>query len=120
CLGGSAVALLLLGLFSGGSATGVLVWTSLGSVFLFGANICLYLYTPELFPTRMRALGSSVGGALNRVGVILGPIVVGAVYADGALGTVFVTLAVVALAGSVTAAAGAEETSGQRLEDVAP
>ncbi|WP_316741356.1 hypothetical protein [Streptomyces sp. MK7] len=44
----------------------------------------------------------------------------GAVYADGALGTVFVTLAVVALARSVTAAAGAEETSGQRLEDVAP
>lgn len=119
-LGGSAVALLLLGLLSGGSATGVLIWTSLGSVFLFGANICLYLYTPELFPTRMRALGSSIGGALNRVGVILGPIVVGAVYADGALGTVFVTLAAVALAGSITAAAGAEETSGQRLEDVAP
>jgi putative MFS transporter len=120
CLGASAVALLLLGLLSGGSAIGVLVWTSLASVFLFGANICLYLYTPELFPTRMRALGSSIGGALNRVGVILGPIVVGAVYADGALGTVFVTLAVVALAGSLTAAAGAEETSGQRLEDVAP
>ncbi|MEU7303811.1 MFS transporter [Streptomyces sp. NPDC007206] len=119
-LGASAAVLLLLGLLSAGSATGVLIWTSLGSVFLFGANICLYLYTPELFPTRMRALGSSVGGALNRVGVILGPIVVGAVYADGALGTVFVTLAVVALAGSVMAAAGAEETSGQRLEDVAP
>ncbi|MFF4758446.1 MFS transporter [Streptomyces sp. NPDC001292] len=120
CLGAAAVALLLLGLFSGGSATGVLVWTSLASVFLFGSNICLYLYTPELFPTRMRALGSSVGGALNRLGVILGPIVVGAIYADGALGTVFVTLAAVALAGSLTAGAGAEETSGQRLEDLAP
>ncbi|MFB7598187.1 MFS transporter [Streptomyces sp. NPDC056160] len=122
CLGGSAVALLLLGLFSGGSATGVLAWTSLASVFLFGANICLYLYTPELFPTRMRALGSSVGGAMNRVGVILGPIVVGAVYADGAdgaLGTVFVTLAAVALVGALTAV-GAEETSGRRLEDLAP
>ncbi|WP_037855377.1 MFS transporter [Streptomyces sp. NRRL S-340] len=119
CLGASAVALLLLGLFAGGSATGVLVWTSLASVFLFGANICLYLYTPELFPTRVRALGSSVGGAANRLGVILGPVVVGAVYADGALGTVFVTLAAVALAGSLTAVA-AEETSGRRLEELAP
>ncbi|QLJ02638.1 MFS transporter [Streptomyces sp. NEAU-sy36] len=119
CLGAAAVALLLLGFFSGGSATGVLVWTSLASVFLFGSNICLYLYTPELFPTRIRALGSSIGGAMNRLGVILGPIVVGAVYADGALGTVFVTLAVVALIGSLTAGAAAEETSGRQLEDVA-
>jgi putative MFS transporter len=98
----------------------VLIWTSLSAVFFFGANICLYLYTPELFPTRMRALGTSLGGAVNRLGVILGPIVVGAVYAGGALGTVFVTLAAVALVGAVTAGVAAEETSGRRLEDVAP
>ncbi|MER6140618.1 MFS transporter [Streptomyces sparsogenes] len=119
-LGAAALCLLLLGLFAGGSAGGVLIWTSLAAVFFFGANICLYLYTPELFPTRVRALGTSVGGAMNRLGVILGPIVVGAVYADGALGTVFVTLAAVALVGSLTAGVAAEETSGRQLEDVAP
>ncbi|OSC72953.1 MFS transporter, partial [Streptomyces sp. 4F] len=107
-------------LLAGDSAEGVLAWTSLASVFLFGSNICLYLYTPELFPTRIRALGSSVGGAMNRLGVILGPIVVGAIYAGGAIGTVFVTLAAVALVGSLSAAVGAEETSGRTLEDVAP
>ncbi|MQY34580.1 3-hydroxybenzoate transporter MhbT [Streptomyces sp. RB17] len=116
----AALSLLALGLAAGGSAAGVLVWTSLAAVFLFGANICLYLYTPELFPTRIRALGSSVGGAMNRLGVILGPIVVGAIYAGRAIGTVFVTLAAVALVGSLTALAGAEETSGRSLEDVAP
>ncbi|MFF5481904.1 MFS transporter [Streptomyces sp. NPDC012935] len=120
CLGGAALSLLFLGLFAGGSASSVLIWTSLSAVFFFGANICLYLYTPELFPTRMRALGTSLGGAVNRLGVILGPIVVGAVYAGGALGTVFVTLAAVALVGAVTAGVAAEETSGRRLEDVAP
>ncbi|MFD8042075.1 MFS transporter [Streptomyces chartreusis] len=120
CLGGAALCLLLLGLFAGGSASSVLIWTSLSAVFFFGANICLYLYTPELFPTRIRALGTSLGGAVNRLGVILGPIVVGAVYAGGALGTVFVTLAVVALVGSLTAGVAAEETSGRQLEDVAP
>jgi putative MFS transporter len=119
-LGGAALSLLLLGLFAGGSASGVLIWTSLSAVFFFGAGICLYLYTPELFPTRIRALGTSVGGAVNRLGVILGPIVVGAVYAGSALGTVFVTLAAVALVGAVTAGVAAEETAGQRLEDVAP
>lgn len=98
----------------------MLVWTSLAAVFLFGSNICLYLCTPELFPTRIRALGSSVGGAMNRLGVILGPIVVGALYAGGALGGVFVTLAVVSVPGSLIASAWAEETSGRTLEDVAP
>ncbi|MFJ8651951.1 MFS transporter [Streptomyces rochei] len=120
CMAAAALCLLLLGLTGGDSATGVLAWTSLAAVFLFGSNICLYLYTPELFPTRIRALGSSVGGAMNRLGVILGPIVVGALYAGGAIGTVFVTLAAVALVGSLSAAAGAEETSGRTLEDVAP
>ncbi|MEV7792121.1 MFS transporter [Streptomyces sp. NPDC087512] len=120
CMAAAALSLLLLGLLAGDSATGVLAWTSLASVFLFGSNICLYLYTPELFPTRIRALGSSVGGAMNRLGVILGPIVVGALYAGGAIGTVFVALAGVALAGSLTAAAWAEETSGRPLEEVAP
>ncbi|MET8571690.1 MFS transporter [Streptomyces sp. NPDC004783] len=120
CMAAAALSLLLLGLLAGDSATGVLAWTSLASVFLFGSNICLYLYTPELFPTRIRALGSSVGGAMNRLGVILGPIVVGALYAGGAIGTVFVALAAVALAGSLTAAAWAEETSGRPLEEVAP
>ncbi|MEV7207212.1 MULTISPECIES: MFS transporter [unclassified Streptomyces] len=120
CMAAAALCLLLLGLTAGDSAGGVLAWTSLAAVFLFGSNICLYLYTPELFPTRIRALGSSVGGAMNRLGVILGPIVVGAIYAGGAIGTVFVTLAVVAVAGSLSAAAWAEETSGRTLEDMAP
>ncbi|MFI6937798.1 MFS transporter [Streptomyces sp. NPDC050418] len=120
CMTGAAVCLALLGLFSGGSANAVLVWTSLAAVFLFGSNICLYVYSPELFPTRMRALGSSVGGAMNRLGIILGPIVVGAIYAGGAMGTVFVTLAAVAMIGAVTAGVGAEETSGRKLEEIAP
>lgn len=120
CLGGAAVMLVALAAVGAGTPVQVLVWTSLAAVFFFGSNICLYLYTPELFPTRMRALGSSVGGAMNRLGVILGPIVVGIVYAGGNVSTVFVMLGAVALVGSVVAASGAEETAGRRLEEVSP
>lgn len=120
CLGGAAVMLVALAAVGAGTPVQVLVWTSLAAVFFFGSNICLYLYTPELFPTRMRALGSSVGGAMNRLGVILGPIVVGVVYAGGNVSTVFVMLGAVALAGCVVAAVGAEETAGRRLEEVSP
>lgn len=120
CLAGSAAVLGVLGVLGAGTPVQVLVWTSLAAVFFFGSNISLYLYTPELFPTRMRAQGSSVGGALNRLGVILGPIVVGAVYAGGHLGAVFLTLGAVSLAGAVVAGLGAEETAGRRLEEVSP
>ncbi|MDI3408650.1 MFS transporter [Streptomyces cavernicola] len=120
CLGGAAAVLLLLAWLGANTPLQVLVWSSLAAVFFFGANICLYVYTPELFPTRMRALGSSVGGAFNRIGVILGPIAVGAVYAGGEIGTVFLVLGGVALAGAVVAGIGAEETAGRRLEEVSP
>ncbi|MEW2387961.1 MFS transporter [Streptomyces venezuelae] len=120
CLGGAAAMLLVLAFLGARTPLEVLAWTSLAAVFFFGSNICLYLYTPELFPTRMRALGSSVGGAMNRLGVILGPIVVGAVYAGGNVTPVFVTLGAVAVVGAVVAALGAEETAGRRLEEVSP
>ncbi|NBE51088.1 MFS transporter [Streptomyces boluensis] len=120
CLGGAAAVLLLLAWLGANTPVQVLIWSSLAAVFFFGANICLYVYTPELFPTRMRALGSSVGGAFNRLGVILGPIAVGAVYAGGEIGTVFLVLGGVALAGAVVAGIGAEETAGRRLEEVSP
>lgn len=53
CLGGAALCLLLLSLFAGGSATSVLIWTSLAAVFFFGANICLYLQWRELLVQRV-------------------------------------------------------------------
>ncbi|WP_367040228.1 MFS transporter [Streptomyces sp. Je 1-332] len=120
CLGGAALMLATLAAAGADTPVQVLLWTSLAAVFFFGSNICLYLYTPELFPTRMRALGSSVGGAMNRLGVILGPIVVGVVYAGGNVSTVFVMLGGVALVGCVVAAVGAEETAGRTLEEVSP
>ncbi|MGQ4517266.1 MFS transporter [Streptomyces sp. DW26H14] len=120
CLGACTALLLAVAGLGAATPAQVLVWTSLAAVCFFGSNVCLYLYTPELFPTRMRALGSSVGGSLNRLGVILGPVVVGAVYASGHLSAVFTVLGGVALAGALAAAFGAEETAGRRLEDVSP
>ncbi|MFI9077940.1 MFS transporter [Streptomyces sioyaensis] len=120
-LGGAAAVLLVLAALGAGTSAQVLLWTSLAAVCFFGSNISLYLYTPELYPTRMRALGCSVGGALNRVGVILGPVTVGAVYAGSAgLAGVFAMLGGVALLGALVAAACCEETTGRTLEELSP
>ncbi|WLQ33248.1 MFS transporter [Streptomyces castrisilvae] len=121
CLGASAALLLTLAALGAGSPVQVLIWTSLSAVGFFGSNICLYLYTPELYPTRMRALGCSVGGAVNRLGVILGPILVGVVYAaNDSVTAVFVMLAAVAVVGAVVAGTLAEETANRPLEEISP
>lgn len=121
CLGASAALLLTLAALGARTPAEVLIWTSLSAVGFFGSNICLYLYTPELYPTRMRALGCSVGGAVNRLGVILGPILVGVVYAaNDSVAAVFVMLGAVAVVGAVVAGTLAEETANRPLEEISP
>ncbi|HLU73966.1 MAG TPA: MFS transporter [Nonomuraea sp.] len=98
----------------------MLLWSSLAAFFIFATNVTLYLYTPELFPTRSRALGCSTGGVFNRLGVILGPIVVGRIIAHGGTNaTVFGALGAAALLGALFALL-ATETRGKTLEQLAP
>ncbi|MFJ8818019.1 MFS transporter [Amycolatopsis thermoflava] len=120
-LGVTTAMLVVLGALGAGSPVQLLVWSSLAAVFNFAVNISLYLYTPELYPTRSRALGCSLGGVMNRLGLILGPILVGAVYAGGtALGSVFLLISGITLVGAIVAAVFAEETRGRTLEEIAP
>jgi putative MFS transporter len=98
----------------------VALWTSAAGIFSNAANIGLYLYTPELYPTRIRGLGCSLAGVWNRLGVIIGPVVIGAVYTAGHLSTVFVVLGGVSLAGALVAGLAAEETARRPLEVISP
>ncbi|MEU9025738.1 MFS transporter [Actinomadura sp. NPDC048394] len=119
-LAGSAAALGTLAVLGASSGSQVMLWASLAAFFVFATNVTLYLYTPELFPTRSRALGCSTGGVFNRLGVILGPIVVGRIIDHGGSNaTVFGVLGAVALIGALTALL-ATETRGKTLEQLSP
>jgi putative MFS transporter len=98
----------------------VALLSSAAGIFCNAANIGLYLYTPELYPTRVRGLGCSLAGVWNRLGVIIGPVVIGAVYAAGHFSTVFVVLGGVSLAGALVAGLAAEETARRPLEVISP
>jgi putative MFS transporter len=98
----------------------VALWSSAAGIFSNAANIGLYLYTPELYPTRIRGLGCSLAGVWNRLGVIIGPVVIGAVYTAGHLSTVFVVLGGVSLVGALVAGLAAEETARRPLEVISP
>ncbi|MET9903082.1 MFS transporter [Streptomyces sp. NPDC006446] len=107
--------LALLGATSGGQ---VAVFASCTTFFLYAINAGLYLYSPEIYPTANRAKGAAFGGLWNRLGVILGPITVGAIIgAGGSLGLVFAQLAVVAAVGAAIAWF-AIETKGKTLEEL--
>lgn len=81
----------------------------------------LYLYTPELYPTRMRAWATATGSSLNRVASTIGPILVGLLLGAGlGLGSVFVAFGVVAAVGLVVMAAMGIETKQRVLEELAP
>jgi MFS transporter, putative metabolite:H+ symporter len=80
----------------------------------------IYLYAPELFPTRMRAWATSTGSAASRLGSIVAPTMIGAVLqAHGGLIGVFGILGVTCLAGLVIVSIFGIETKQRSLEELA-
>ncbi len=123
CIAGSMVlcacTLFILASTGAGTANTVLFWAAGSALFVFAVNMALYVYTAELYPTRMRALGCAVGGAAGRLGIIVGPLVVGGVLgAGGSLATVFGIFGVVAVVGAVVVWIFATETREKTLEEI--
>ena len=83
------------------------------------ANAVLYLYTPEIYPTRMRAIGTGLSTSWLRIASAIGPAIVGVMVSAKGIGPVFWMFAAVAIVGAV-AALGMIETRNRRLEDIAP
>jgi len=97
----------------------VLAFVSSGYFFVSVLSIGVYVYTPELYPTRSRAIAVGTATAWLRFASILGPSIVGAIVGSG-LGNVFLLFAAVAVVGAVVTGLFAVETKGRVLEDVSP
>ena len=116
---GSATTLFILASTGATSAGSVLLWSALSAMCIFAVNLALYVYTAELYPTRMRALGCSVGGAFGRLGIIIGPLVVGGLIDRGfSIADVFVVMGAVAVVGALTTVVFAVETRERTLEEI--
>jgi len=89
------------------------------SFFNLGAWGGVYTYTPELYPTRVRATGAGAAAAFGRVGGILSPIVVGMLLPSfGQSGVLTLNAALLAVAASAVFILGVE-TKGESLEEIA-
>jgi putative MFS transporter len=79
----------------------------------------VYLYAPELFPTRMRAWATSTGSASGRIGSIIAPIVIGALLkAHLGLVSIFALLGIMCVAGLTTVIVFGIETKQRTLEEL--
>jgi MFS transporter, putative metabolite:H+ symporter len=113
---GGGVTLLTLAGLGVTSARMLLVFVSIGMFFMSAIAIGLNLYTAEIYPTRIRAFASAIGGAWQRVAAATGPNVVAYLLVGSGLTAVFSYFGVVALIGAAVAAGYTVETKEQPLE----
>lgn len=78
---GTAVSALVFG--SAETLPMLLTFGALLSFFNLGAWGALYAYSPEQYPTAIRATGSGMAAAVGRVGGIFGPLLVGSLLTAG-------------------------------------
>jgi putative MFS transporter len=119
CFAAGAVLLAALGSFASGSVAAVIALVTLSYGIVGSVNAVLYLYTPEIYPTRMRALGTGAATCWLRLASAAGPVLVGYLVAHSGTAAVFLMFAGAGIIGAV-AGAGMLETRNRRLEEIAP
>ena len=115
-IGGAISAFLLANARDGTSITAAGVCLSF---FMNGTYAGLYSYTPEVYPTAIRATGMGVASAIGRVGGIAAPLIIGFTFNTIGFGGVFgMTTAVLAAAALAVLILGLS-TAGKTLEQIA-
>ena len=94
----------------------------MGSYHVFLQPWCLgviYTYTPELYPTSIRALGSGWAAGFGRIGGMIAPALVGIMLANQlGIGNVFLMFAGVLIVVSLVVLTMGVETRQRQLEDI--
>ena len=96
-----------------------MVCASLSYVFVASNSVVCYLYTPEIYPTRLRALGSSVAATAWLRAGLTGARAGWPLLVHFDLGVVFLMFGLVSLAGA-GASLFATETRERVLEEISP
>jgi MFS transporter, putative metabolite:H+ symporter len=116
----ATVPLVILTALGATTATQVVILAPIAYAILQTIAFSLYLYSAELYPTRLRAIGTGFGSAWLRAGSSIGPVMVGFIVAGVGIRYVFLAFAVIALIGGLITARFGIETKGKVLEELSP
>ena len=99
--------------------TTLLMWGAAMSFFNLGAWGVIYTYTPEMYPTSIRALGSGWAAGFGRIGGMLAPMLVGVLLAHGAeMNLIFAMFALVFVIISAVVLSLGIESKQKSLEEI--
>jgi putative MFS transporter len=115
----TAAGLIWLWAFGAATALGMLIGFMFCSAWLGSMNMTIFLYTAEIYPTRMRALGVSWASFWLRAAATVGPLIVGFALPRYGISGVFLTFSIFAVIGCI-AATFMIETRRRVLEEVSP
>lgn len=115
-----SIPLAVLVILGADTATHVLTLVAIAYAILQTIAFSLYLYSAELYPTRLRALGTGCGSAWLRLGSSSGPLIVGWVVSGYGVRYVFAVFAGVLVLGALVTYRFAIETKGKALEQLSP
>ncbi|CAB3797987.1 Putative niacin/nicotinamide transporter NaiP [Paraburkholderia caffeinitolerans] len=113
-----AVSLALAGICHAMSVYVVATFCALSLGLLACGFITAYVYTPELYPTSIRAMGCGMGGAWLKVAAIFAPTIVSKTMIGGNLDVAFYILAAVPFLAAITVHLLGIETKGKVLEQL--
>ena len=111
--------LVFLSLYGARTALGMLLGYAFCSMWTGSMNMAIMLYTAEIYPTRMRALGVSLASFWLRIAATMGPLIVGFALPRVGIDGVFGVLAIFGAIGCFTAFFMIE-TRQRVLEEVSP
>ncbi len=117
CFGLGAMMLGVLAFGGTQNVSWVIVFSTLSYGLIGSIAAVVYLYTPEIYPTRMRAIGTGVATSWLRIASAIGPALIGFMLGKGGVDSVFLMFAGVAVVGLV-AATRMIETRNLRLEEI--
>ena len=98
----------------------LLVCATIANFCLASVSVSIYVFTAELYPTRMRALGCGMGSTVRNVFTTLSPTLVGLMLSSYGLSGVFGMLGLAPLIPCFMILMWGTETKGRVLEEVSP
>lgn len=112
-----AGALSAIGMAASQTPTEVLIFGILLSFFMNGTFGGIYAYTPELFPTALRARGMGLASAIARLGAIASPVLIGWLYPLTGFPGVFGLTTLILLSGAAITLVFGPRTEKRPLDD---